>query len=140
MSTVIRPELSKKNKYWISKHRFYELKHFCLQYPEWKELYRHSISYGGSNDFLDSGSVEWSDRTCKDAIRREALLKKIRLVEQVAEETDLELAEYILKAVTQDVSYTYLRMKLDMPCGRDRYFERYRRFFFLLDSQQKLPL
>ena len=30
MSTVIRPEISEKNKYWISKHRYYELKHLCL--------------------------------------------------------------------------------------------------------------
>ena len=36
MSTTIRPELSEKNPYWIEKHRYYELKHFCLQYPIWK--------------------------------------------------------------------------------------------------------
>lgn len=34
MGTVIRPETSKKNKYWIPRHRYHELKHFCLQYPE----------------------------------------------------------------------------------------------------------
>ena len=28
----VRPELSKKNKYYISKHRYYELTHLCLQY------------------------------------------------------------------------------------------------------------
>ena len=39
MATVIRAELSKNNKYWISKHRYYELKHFCLQYPEWQKEY-----------------------------------------------------------------------------------------------------
>ena len=32
----IRPELSKKNQYWIDRHRYYELKHFCLQYKNWK--------------------------------------------------------------------------------------------------------
>ena len=37
MSTTIRPELSEKNPYWIEKHRYYELKHFCLQYPIWKK-------------------------------------------------------------------------------------------------------
>ena len=31
-----RAELSKKNPYYISKHRYYELKHFCRQYDEWK--------------------------------------------------------------------------------------------------------
>ena len=37
MATVLRSELSPKNKYYIDKHRYYELKHFCLQYPEWKQ-------------------------------------------------------------------------------------------------------
>ena len=35
-----KPELSKKSKYWIPRHRYYELKHFCLQYPEWEKLWR----------------------------------------------------------------------------------------------------
>lgn len=39
MSTLIRPEISIKNKYWISRHRYYELKHFCLQYTDWKKMY-----------------------------------------------------------------------------------------------------
>lgn len=33
MRNDMRPELSQKNPYWIGKHRYYELKHFCLQYP-----------------------------------------------------------------------------------------------------------
>ena len=37
MGTTIRPELSEKNPYWIERHRYYELKHFCLQYPIWKK-------------------------------------------------------------------------------------------------------
>lgn len=39
MATTIRPELSEKNPYWIEKHRYYELKHFCLQYPIWRKAY-----------------------------------------------------------------------------------------------------
>lgn len=39
MAGNLRPELSKKNKYWIDKNRFYELKYFCLQYPLWKHAY-----------------------------------------------------------------------------------------------------
>ena len=39
MATMIRPELSEKNPYWIERHRYYELKHFCLQYPIWKKAY-----------------------------------------------------------------------------------------------------
>lgn len=32
-----KPELSEKNLYHLSRHRYYELKHFCFQYPEWKK-------------------------------------------------------------------------------------------------------
>lgn len=39
MGTTLRAELSEKNPYWIEKHRYYELKHFCLQYPIWKKAY-----------------------------------------------------------------------------------------------------
>ena len=39
MATVIRAQISEKNRYWIDKHRHYELKHFCLQYREWKKAY-----------------------------------------------------------------------------------------------------
>lgn len=33
MGNIIRAEVSENNPYWIEKHRYYELKHFCLQYP-----------------------------------------------------------------------------------------------------------
>lgn len=129
MSTVTRPELSRKNKYYISKHRYYELKHFCLQYPEWKMLLQHSLDVS-QND----GDPQWSDPTGEKAIYRERLKNKIELVEAVAYETDRDIGGYILKAVTEDLSYTFLKTKLEMPCGRDRYFDLYRRYFFLLDS------
>ena len=32
-----RAQLSVKNPCHIPKHRYYELKHFCLQYPDWKK-------------------------------------------------------------------------------------------------------
>ena len=51
MATTIRPELSEKNPYWIEKHRYYELKHFCLQYPIWRKAY---VSLNGFNVCLYS--------------------------------------------------------------------------------------
>lgn len=52
MATTIRAELSEKNPYWIEKHRYYELKHFCLQYPIWKKIYRSLDGLSGhSTDF-----------------------------------------------------------------------------------------
>ena len=47
MGTTIRPELSEKNPYWIERHRYYELKHFCLQYPIWKKAYAALDGFSG---------------------------------------------------------------------------------------------
>ena len=32
MGTNIRPKISERNQFYISKHRYYELKHFSMQY------------------------------------------------------------------------------------------------------------
>ena len=48
MATTIRPELSEKNPYWIEKHRYYELKHFCLQYPIWRKAYASLNSFSSN--------------------------------------------------------------------------------------------
>ena len=136
MTTLIRPELSTKNKYWISKHRHYELKHFCLQYPTWKKTYAAIVELSASSTSLDRAmsSSEPSDLTAKCALKKAYYSEKIKLVEQVAMEADQDLWQYILKAVTEGYSYTYLSTKLRMPCSRDTYYNRYRRFFWLLSE------
>ena len=59
------------------------------------------------------------------------------MVERVAKETDDELWFYILKAVTEDLSYNYLKSRLEMPCGKDMYYDRYRKFFWLLSKERQ---
>ncbi len=136
MATKIRPELSVKSKYHIDKHRHYELKHFCLQYPEWKRTYaeidEHYISVA-SVERMPSGNQP-GDPTAKRAITRARLTERIEMIENVAKEADRQLYNYILKAVTEGLSYTYLKSRLDIPCGKDMYYDRYRRFFWLLSK------
>lgn len=136
MATVIRPEMSPKNKYWISKHRHYELKHFCLQYPTWKKMYCNIVEFGSSITSLEkvSGGMIYSDITSKCAIEKAYYSKKIKLIEKIAKETDPDLWQYILLAVTEGYSYTYLQTKLNIPCSRDMYYDRYRKFFWLLSK------
>ena len=88
MGTDIRPEITTKSDYQISKHRYYELKHFCLQYIEWKAEYT-------------------------------------------------ELNTYVLKAVTEGLSYDILKARFNIPCCRNVYYDIYRRFFWLLDKSRK---
>lgn len=136
MATVIRPEISTKNKYWIDKHRHYELKHFCLQYPTWKKLYTEVEKSCISAAKLERESVTNipSDITAKYAMKKAYYAERIELIERIAKEADEFLYKYILKAVTEELSYTYLKSKLDIPCGRDMYYDRYRRFFWLLSE------
>lgn len=138
-SMLVRAEISQKNKYWIDKHRHYELKHFCLQYPMWKKAYK---------DF-DDPSIPLSmiervptsnlpgDPTAKRAVMKTQYAEKMELIERVAREADKYLYDYILKAVTENLSYTYLKSKLEIPCGKDLYYDRYRKFFWLLSEARK---
>ncbi len=134
MATRIRPELSENHKYWISKHRYYELKHFCLQYPIWKSAYAAFDDTGIALSTIESipTSNMPGDPTGKRAVMKAYYKEKIDLIERIALDADRYLYEYILKAVTEELSYTYLRSKLDIPCGRDMYYDRYRKFFWLL--------
>ena len=136
MVTLIRPELSQKNKYYIDKHRHYELKHFCLQYPNWKRAYSSlnephvSIS---TIDRMPTGNLP-GDPTGTRAIAKAQLYERITMVEQIAKEADNYLWKYILKAVTENLSFTHLKTTLDIPCGKDLYYDRYRKFFWLLNK------
>ena len=115
MSTTIRPELSDRNKYWIERHRYYELKHFCLQYPIWrKALAALSSLSARPMDFF------YTDR--------------MGLIEKAADGADHDLACYILRAVSEGLSYDHLKARFDIPCCKDTYYDRYRRFFWLLNQ------
>lgn len=138
-SMLIRAEISQKNKYWIDKHRHYELKHFCLQYPMWKKAYKEfndaSVSLSTIENVPTSNMP--GDPTAKRAIMKAYYAEKMELIEKVAREADKYLYEYILKAVTENLSYTYLKSKLEIPCGKDLYYDRYRKFFWLLSEARK---
>ena len=136
MATLIRAELSKKNKYWISKHRHYELKHFCLQYPEWKKTY--ALRVGKSACLTTTVTSIKNHNYIYSPISNNPMLSNcaelIELIEQTAKEADQYLYEYILKGVTEGRSYTYLKAVLGIPCGKDMYYDRYRKFFWLLSN------
>lgn len=129
MTTLITPGLSKSNKYYISKHRYYELKHFCLQYPEWKKkiiIFERSIK---NANFID-------DPTGENATKLADLENNIKLIHNISLQADESLSNYIFKAVTEERSYTNLKTMLEIPCGKDMYYDRYRKFFWLLDKER----
>ena len=134
MTTVIRPEVSKNNQFYISRHRYYELKHFCLQYPEFKREY---------NDLCEkiSGGVIAVNKTDgmpkEDPLIqvRQRYLDKMELIENCAKVVDPIIGPYIFKGVTEGYPYTYFKMRENIPCGKDLYYLLYRKFFYVLDKK-----
>jgi hypothetical protein len=138
MSTTLRAELSEKNPYWIEKHRYYELKHFCLQYPIWKKnyIFLNGLSSKNTDLLKPVVSNDISDPTAKYAIARAYYSNRIDMLENVAKMTDQFLGEYILQGVTEGWSYDILKARLEIPCCKDTYYELYRRFFWLLNKER----
>ena len=139
MATSLRPELSLRNKYHIDKHRHYELKHFCLQYPAWKRAYSDfdDVSIPLSSIEHTPTSNLPGDPTAKRALLKARYLEKMELIEKAAMEADQYLHNYIIKGVTENRSYNYLKSKMDIPCSKDMYYDRYRRFFWILSETRK---
>lgn len=132
-----RAEVSKTNKYWIEKHRFYELKHFCRQYRYWKKVVAQidgaaKVSYNPK--VSKSG---YNDPTPRAAFMRELYESKIKLLERIADETDPVISSYILKGVTEGKSYDIINANETIPCSRDEYYKLYRKFFWLLHKARK---
>ena len=136
MGTTIRPEVSQSNEYWIPRDRYYELQHFCLQYPSWVEFCREadSTSKIRFDKPLSKKIYGHSDPVLYAVELRERYFSYIHIVETAASETDIFLAKYILKDVTEKRTYTYLHGVMQMPCGRTSYYILRRKYFWILDK------
>ena len=102
MATVIRAEISEKNKYYIDKHRYYELKHFCLQYNEWKKAYascNESIIFASKFEREPASNIH-SDITAKYALKKIQYGNRIKLIERIAMEADDFLYPYMRKIIS----------------------------------------
>ena len=134
-----RPEPTKNNPYWINRHRYYELKHFCLQYPIWKKaraaidgMIDHKLEIA-----LHSQTGNVSDPTATAADARLFYTTRIEMLEKAAMDTDPVIGVYILKGVTEGISYDILNARSQVPCCKDTYYDLYRRFFWLLSRERR---
>lgn len=135
MSTLIRPEISKKRSEWISKHRYYELKHFCLQYQEWKAKISEATYLRGN--LITKGAdkqIEFADPVHDYVSAIDIYQRNIEIVEASCEAADSELYGYLLEAVTKGITWNYLRYVKNIPCGRSKFYKAYRKVFWNLDK------
>lgn len=131
---TFRPELSTKNKYWLPKHRTLELKHFCLQYPDWVKACNSIRLYPLGCNISPTYKQQVEDFTAKQAMRLKYYNDKIKLVQTAAEDTDEDLSSYILRAVTEDRSYNNLKLEFGIPCCKDVFHTLKRRFYYILNE------
>lgn len=136
MSTDIRPEVSKKNNYYIERERYYELLHKCRQYDRWKENYKE-LSKGKIPCIAkkpDKGKA-YSNPTENTVILMTEYEEKIKAVNECAALADTYMAPYIILAVTKKISYEYMSSCMGLAASKSTFYDRYRKFFWLLDQR-----
>lgn len=130
-------KMSYSGKYKLSKFEYGYAKWFSLKYPEWLDEYNSlKDSVGAINyDSMPGGKGQVSDATMKLATKRAELKDKMLKVEHAASEAGGDIAEFILKAVIFE-NMTFEDMKaLGLPCERTMFYERRRKYYYLLSKE-----
>lgn len=126
------------NDYGISVHRYNELKAFCLQYDEKKSKINREVS-GVSCDGMPKGTGK-HDGLENNAIRNAMYETDCRMIEDAALLTSKDVTpdfhKFIIKAVTNDLSYEYIMWMEDagqIPVGKTDFYAYRRLFYHYLD-------
>lgn len=132
----IRPVI-KNNEYQISKHEFYAAYHYALQYSEWKDMITAIASIDTPDpeqaDMPHAHSV--SDTTFNKAVKIGEYRDRMRVIEDLVRMAAPDIYVWLLKAVTTEgCSYTYLNMRMNIPCGKNYYYDKRRKFYYLLSK------
>lgn len=134
----IRAELSKRNKYWLPKHRYYELRHFVLQYPEWKAAINGMdyLKVPHCDVRVNQGP---GDPTMTWGELRAYYSSRIDIVDKSFEACDATIRPWIKIGIFQDLAYDKLRARYfeDIHFSRDAYYEEYRKFFWVLNHWRR---
>ncbi len=123
------------SEYGISKTRYRELKNFCLQYNDWKKELANMPpdTVKAANKELPCSTGATFDSTSSLVARREFLQRKCERVEQAALAASGDLYQHIIKGVTNDYTYDWLR-HMGLPCSRATYYRLRRKFFYYLSK------
>lgn len=138
MPTTIRPVVSRSNPFYISKHRYYELKHFCLQYPEWKREYSQLLQEATPRDSICKvqKTTQHSDKTADLAVQMASIKRSMDLIEDTVKEVGNGITKYLFACITEGIGYSKLCAR-GVPCSKEYFYERYRAFFWLLDKRKE---
>ena len=124
------------DKYTLSERRKKTVVAYAMEYVEWKKEYD---SFNLENKGIDQSAERIRQSDIKDNTKDAALIlhdlsRKIILMQQTAKEADPFIWKYILRGVTENLTYEQLFAQ-GLPCSRNTYYERRRRFYWLLSRK-----
>lgn len=124
-------------KYKLDKHEFLRAYHHAMCYKEWLREYNSLLDTSKAIIYDDMPhAANTKDTTAEAAEKRERLAGKMRLVEETAMEAEPKIYDYLLLAVTNEgVTYEYLKTVKKIPCGKDMFYDRRRKFYYLLHEK-----
>ena len=133
-----RNEISKNRQYYLNKHRYLELRHFCMQYPIWKKA-NDALWSMHSKSIIDISAgmpnKSWIESPIDRILEaRNEFISKMEMVEQAAIMSDDVLAPWILKCVTEGLSYDKMYARDSIPCSRSKFYILCRKFFWTLSK------
>ena len=126
----------KNGKWALDSDEFLTAYYYAKNYDKWMDRLAglngglSGVSYDGLN-VQTSGNYNATEH---DAIERADLTLKIQKIKDAAIETDKVLAPYLMKMATtrQHISYFYLSNTMNIPCGKDLYYEKRHKFYYIL--------
>ena len=130
--------------YGISRNRYKELQAFCLQYDEKKSKINRGVN-AVANDGMPKGNFK-KNTLEMNAIRNVIYQRDCEMIFFFDDAASTEIYTYIIKSVTNDLSFPYIEYdeKLGrIPVGKTEFYG-YRRLFYhyldLIKSGDKLDL
>ena len=126
------------DEYEIGVFAYRELNNFCKQYRE-KEKAAGAGKPVQSPKLTGITFRERAERPTGRIAERAAILSSdIDMIERAAAEASPTERDLFLLAVTEDVSFDYMRLLKDLRMGRDTFNSRRRYFYYLLAKKKGL--
>lgn len=129
-------DLKLSGEYSISRHRYRELKEFCLQYEEKKADLQQLYTQSSVPPEVAVMGGQSGKPTEQKAMRALKLKNEIELIDSCIEKAcgnDIGVIKALRKSVL--LGYKYYELGI-VPCGRNQFYLYRRKFFFLLDKNK----
>lgn len=123
------------SKWYLPKYKFRTVANFCLQYPELisrREILENGGIKGVKYDGMPHGSGT-GDPTALHAMELDNVTRKIDIIEGTCKEVAMELAPWMLMAITDDkMTYDKLRWIHGMPISMTDYIVLRRKLYWTI--------